>query len=395
MAAAGRGLEDHLSGARTQRGSTVPGPLRVVTVGPARDGRGGIASVQSSLRRTLSDAVVLRHLVSHVDGGAGRRLAVAVQALSTLLRLLAIGRVDVVHVHVSHRGSLVREGAAVLLARAFRTPALVHCHGSRLPDDVAAAPRVVRWAVGALFRSATGVLVLGEAGRELLVTRLGVPADRVQVLSNPVRVPGVVPARERSWPVGVLHLGRLGERKGTYTLLAALAALPEVTRGRLRVVLAGDGDTEEVTSTAVRLGLAGQVTVRGWLDEQARDAELAAARVFVLPSRAEGLPVAMLEAMAWGLAVVVTDVGSISDVATDEVNALLVPVADPDALALVLTRLVAQPQLVDGLGASARRTAAGFSETTWAQQLLAVWQAAAGPAGRGSHRSRTAPIADR
>lgn len=348
-----------------------PPRLRVVTVGPGPATRGGMASVQASLRRALSAEVDLIEIMSQVDGGRRQRLRTAVASLRELRRTLLSRRVDVVHVHVSQRGSLVREGAALLIARVYGVSVLAHCHGSRLAGDVESMPRVLRQLVSRLLRSATVVVVLGEPGRRMVEEKLEVPATRVRILSNPVQVPVTVPARTG---VALLHLGRLGARKGSYTLLTALAELPAADSVDLRALLAGDGEVQGVSSRASELGLGRGVRVEGWIDEVRRDRELAAARVFVLPSRAEGLPVAMLEAMAWGLVPVVTDVGSITDVAIDGVNALIVPVDDVSSLAAALHRLLSNPDLVDRLGAQARADVATLAEPVWAGQLLALWR---------------------
>ena len=96
-------------------------------------------------------------------------------------------------------------------------------------------------------------------------------------------------------------VGPLGERKGTYDLVEAAALLPEVARERLTITLAGDGDVDQIREKVHSLGLDDTVTVPGWIGPAERDRLLSEAAIFVLPSYEEGLPMALLEAMAHGV----------------------------------------------------------------------------------------------
>ena len=91
------------------------------------------------------------------------------------------------------------------------------------------------------------------------------------------------------------------------------------------------------------MGLATQFALPGWLDEKGRAAVLATSHVFVLPSHAEGQPVAVLEAMVAGVPVVATTVGGLPSLLSDDAG-VLVPPRDPDRLACALIDLLRDPQ---------------------------------------------------
>jgi glycosyltransferase involved in cell wall biosynthesis len=155
--------------------------------------------------------------------------------------------------------------------------------------------------------------------------------------NNAVRIPDP-PVRQSG--VGRVHavaLGRLGVRKGSYDLIAAVGALDKTVRSRLRVTLAGDGEVDEVRAAVAAAGLHETIHVAGWLDPAARDELLCTAHIFVLPSHDEGMPMALLEAMAYGLAPVTTMVGSIGEAVSDRINGLVVAPGCPGQTAEVLT----------------------------------------------------------
>jgi len=102
-------------------------------------------------------------------------------------------------------------------------------------------------------------------------------------------------------------------------------------------------------------------------------AALDKSQIFVMPSRSEGMPVALLEAMAHGLAIVATRVGGIPEVVDHGVDALLVEPRDSAALALALRELLADPELRNRLGRAARARAERLNEGEVFGQLEAVY----------------------
>ncbi|MGY1680936.1 glycosyltransferase [Geodermatophilus sp. SYSU D01176] len=172
----------------------------------------------------------------------------------------------------------------------------------------------------------------------------GLPAERVEVLPNPV-VAGA-PRQARAEPPVVLYASRLVAEKGVDTLLDAAARLPD----GVRVRLAGSGRLERaVRARAAAEGL--PVDVLGPLPPAEVAAELRAAAVAVLPALWwENCPMAVLEAAAHGVPVVASAVGGVPELVDDGATGLLVPPGDAAALAGALTRLLADPAEADRLG---------------------------------------------
>ena len=159
----------------------------------------------------------------------------------------------------------------------------------------------------------------------------------------------------------LVYLGLFARSKGVFDLIDALTRLRPECLGRTRLVLAGNGDLKGVRDLAERRGLSRFVEVRDWLGPAERERLLASADAFVLPSYAEGLPMSLLEAMAWGLPVISTTVGSIPEHVRDGVQGLLVQPGDVSELAGAIERIVMDDALRayrrDG---APRRGAAGY-----------------------------------
>jgi glycosyltransferase involved in cell wall biosynthesis len=171
----------------------------------------------------------------------------------------------------------------------------------------------------------------------------------------------------------ILFLGRLGARKGTFDLVRAFAGVVQRFPGA-KLVCAGDGAIEEVQSLSRKLGIEESVYCPGWLDPEGTRQALRRATIFTLPSRAEGLPMALLEAMSWGLPVVATAVGGIPQVLKDGENGWMVRPGDVDALCRTLCLAIAESDASARMGRAARKTIEdSFSLSASIERLIAIY----------------------
>lgn len=162
-----------------------------------------------------------------------------------------------------------------------------------------------------------------------------------------------LPREPAEGPV-ILHIGRHQKVKGIDVLLEAMALLP----AGVRLVQIGDGEERQaLIELADKLGVADRVEFRRlpW-DQRAGDV-IAGYDLFVLPSRDEGLPVTVMEAMLAGVGIVATDVGSIREELADGDTGVIVAPEDPPALAKAIGDLLADPQRRAELGRRAREVA--------------------------------------
>ena len=185
----------------------------------------------------------------------------------------------------------------------------------------------------------------------------------------------------------VLFVGRLVERKGVMHLIDAIAQMPASLGPRLVVI--GDGPERQALERRARdSGLAERVQIRGRVADDELHATYAASDVLVLPSivdargDTEGLGVVLLEAMSYGIPVVASDVGGITDIVEHDKSGLLVQPGDVAQLTRALERLARDPGLAKRLGAAGEqrvRQAFGWPE------IMAKWDAVY----RGPARTRT------
>ncbi len=280
----------------------------------------------------------------------GAKVAWDVRALGRLHRLLRWERPDVLHALLFHANT-----AACLMGP------VAGISPRRILTTVMTAEVERRWHLvvgGMTCRLCRCVIGNSPTVIEHLRRRAHVPASRL------VMVPGGVDARrfadaaplERK-AIGVpsdakllLWVGRFDPVKGLDVLVRSVAKLDDPS---VHLVLRGDGAHEpKIRRQIDEEGLGDRVRILGRRDDVPN--LYAAADAFVFPSRTEGLPNALLEAMAAGLPVVTTNVPGCRDLITEEVTGLLVPYGDADLLANRIRRVLDDPALAERLGQAAR-----------------------------------------
>jgi glycosyltransferase involved in cell wall biosynthesis len=252
-------------------------------------------------------------------------------------------------------GSVLRKGILGYIGKLLNIPVVIHMHGAKFGQMWDAASPRRRKAILGVLRRADAIVVLGQFWKQYLINDLGLPPEKVHVVANGVPDPGVAPKPPKQYPkVSILFAGQVGQRKGVGDLLQALAK-PAVRALDWELVIAGSGEIESHTKLARELGIGDRVRFLGWVDLQKISELMRSADIFVLPSYLEGLPMAIIEAMANGLPVVTTPVGAIPDMITDGETGLLAPAGDVDALSGAFLRLLQSPELRAKISAAARQ----------------------------------------
>jgi len=342
-----------------------------------RGGMGGIDRLMDEIRRRIPTAAPDLKVVILATRGQGPLIFApfysTFAALALLFYRLTRGRC-LVHVNLASKGSTLRKLALTWLATRLGHATVIHLHGALFHEYYARVGPFQRGQIDRMMRDAACVIALGSVWRDFFAETFRLPPDRILVLPNASAARS--PRAPEAVPPEILFLGRLGERKGVPVLIEALGRLAQ-TNLDWRAEIAGDGDAAPYRAAVERLGLGARVNFPGWLQEAEAHQRLSRAAVLVLPSEAEGLPMSIIEAFAWGVPVIATPVGSIPDILHDGVEGLMIPVGDAEALAKALQRLIADPDLRRTLGANARATfARNLAFGPYMEKLAACWREA-------------------
>jgi glycosyltransferase involved in cell wall biosynthesis len=321
---------------------------KVLMVGPSSVHPGGITAVLDEWRagglaeRLDMDLVEL----SAWDDPLWRQLWGAGRGYAQLLVRLARSstRPDLMHLHLSGRGSMYRKLIAGVFARAFGVPYIVHVHSGAFEQWVNSS-RIHRWFACRLFSHAAAVLVLAKRWRKMAE---GLGARKTVVLYNSLRESrwrelatignGRGTAASRSASPVMLYYGRWSSSKGIDTLARALRRLVSDGSSSFEMRIFGNGDRDWLLREFDNLD--GTMRIGGWLEGERKDTELGEANVFVYPSRVEGFGQTLLEVMAAEVPIIASDVGGIPEVLEGYRPARLVAPESPDELAAALRDVI-------------------------------------------------------
>lgn len=283
-----------------------------------------------------------------------------------LRRLVRRAGVDVVHTH----GMLASNTLSRVAGRAAGAAVVWHAHGA--PYYPPGRARAYAFADALTARLCARVIAVSHATARALAAA-GVPGRLIEVVHNGYDPPAGDP-RPMDGSRTIACVGRIEPAKGQLDLVRALAHVPGANA--LFVGRDVDGHAAEVEREAHTVGVADRVSFAG-VREDVLDV-LAHARVLALPSRAEGFPIAPLEAMAVSRPVVATRVGGTPELVADGETGLLVPPGDVEALAAALRRVLEDDELARRLGAGGyRRLRERFSEAAMVDRVAAIWERSA------------------
>jgi glycosyltransferase involved in cell wall biosynthesis len=348
----------------------VPEQPRVLFVGafPPRDRKvfGGMVTacrtlLRSSFSRRLDLDLLDSTQLDHPPPRFPVRAVMAVRRLAIYVHRLVFRPPSAVLLFAATGMSLLEKGVMARLARLRGVPAFLFPRAGAVMEESRRSPLARRWTRWS-FDGASGIFCQGQRWRRYFGDLLDASPAETPIVPNWTATPELLEiGRERVFrrngPVRLLFVGWLEREKGVEELLDACAEL----EGRHAFTLELVGAGRLLPPSPVERepeGSAARIRFRGWLEgEELRNA-YRDADVFVLPSWAEGMPNALIEAMAAGLPVVTTPVGAIRDFVVAEEHALLVPPRDGVRLAAALARLIEDGALRRRLGRAAHGLAA-------------------------------------
>ena len=222
---------------------------------------------------------------------------------------------------MSYKGSFFRKYYVTKLCKKNSKKVIIHLHGSEFKDFYYSGDENRKAKIQELFNLADVTIVLGESWREF-ITSIS-PKANVVIVNNAVKIPDIDEKKPHE-RVTFLFLGALIKRKGVMDLLQATKQLVNEGVTSFKVLIAGSGAEEQsLKSYVTENSLSNFVDFLGQVENDDKPGLFEKSDVLVLPSYNEGLPIAILEAMSYGLPIISTNVGSISEAVENDKNGYL------------------------------------------------------------------------
>ena len=306
---------------------------KVLMIGNHPSNKGGMTSVINQMRSHdwTKDNIDLSFVPTFLPGNTLKKSLFFACAYLRILARMLFKRPDIVHMHMSYKGSFTRKYQIHKLCRAFGVKDIIHLHGSEFEKWYNEVDEKKKADIVRLLNESSAFVVLGEEWATV-IKRIS-PDANVVVISNGIEIPKEA-VHWNNEKCTVLFLGVLIPRKGVSDLIKAIKEIRDNNQlGILRFVIAGTGEEEEKLKRKVHdVSLEDVVSFAGWVSGDKKKKVICDSQILVSPSYNEGLPISILEAASYGMPIVSTDVGDISSVVKDGVNGVLIMPGDISAL---------------------------------------------------------------
>lgn len=298
---------------------------KVLVVAPDRKTRGGITSVINSHEKSdLWEKWNCQWIGTYIDRNAFFKIIYFIKGL--VLFFAKLRGSSIVHIHFSEPTSAARKYIFLYFSKLFNKPVVVHFHSFSADTTVYGKRKEL---YEKIFNKADAIIVLSNYWRkqvELLVLN----PEKIKVIYNPC--PEIEQNLEIEKQKAILFAGTLNERKGYSDLIKAYSKIarqfPE-----WKIIFAGNGEIEIAKKLSYSLNISNNIVFKGWISGLEKEALFYSSSIFCLPSYAEGFPMAVLDAWAFGIPVVTTPVGGLPDVLLHGENSLVFQPGDIDGLA--------------------------------------------------------------
>ena len=372
---AGTAMNPTTIGAGTaSRSGTAESQISVLMLGPDRSVHGGISGVVNNLYDAgLDQHIHLTYIGTMKEGGKAYKLWTALVAYLKFLRVLP--KCDIVHVNMSSDRSYLRKSIFVKKAASAGKNILIHQHGGDIVNYYRNLSQRGQIRMQNVFKMADRIIALSGQSRSFLTELIGTD-ENITVMPNAVKIPpretteampeprdnettespretqGNETTEAMPEPRGyettsnsrtLLFLGRICKDKGIDELLEALDTINSEAAHRVKLIIGGIFEDEKYKYEFEKRS--DYIEYLGWVSGQKKEEVLKRADILVLPSYYEGMPVCVLDAMAYGCPVIATEVGGIPTMIEDGISGILIKPRDVVSLREGIVKLVNDPDL--------------------------------------------------
>lgn len=283
---------------------------------------GGMAAVLASYDENIEN---MQFVPSWKNGGLGTKLWYAIYSYAVFVCYMLFDKgIRIVHIQGAAFASFERNTFFVRVGKAFGKKVILHMHCADF--ETYFRPSNHKNRILNTINSCDKFIVLSEEWKDYF-SSIGVSKEIIVVLNNTISLPIVQNmsyTEEEKAKLKLLYLGIIGQRKGIYDLLNVIVSDVNLYRGRLSLHIGGNCEEEKIKKIIADNGIDDIVIFEGFVKGDNKIRDLNWADVFILPSYNEGLPIAILEAMSYGMPIISTKVGGIPSIVKNDINGKLI-----------------------------------------------------------------------
>ncbi|URN84120.1 glycosyltransferase family 4 protein [Acetobacterium wieringae] len=340
---------------------------------PSFTAKGGITSVANGyLESKLNDKYDISYIETYCDGWRFQKILKALKAYFCFLFIILFKKPDIVHIHSSFGASFYRKAPFVFLASKVNLFIINHVHGADFNEFFVNVNKNRKKRIESLYKKCDVTIALSDEWKENL-SKI-VEKEKIEIIENySILQHNIKFDREEK---RVLFLGFLCERKGCFDIPEVIYRVRQSITD-VKFVLAGSGDKEDmnlIKRYIERYDISAYCEFPGWVRGREKEELLSQASLFFLPSYNEGMPMAILDAMGYGLPIVSTSVGGIEKIVHNGENGFVFGPGDIEGFAKAIIKILSNDEYRKFLGnGSINIVRNGYSLEAHIQKVIEVY----------------------
>lgn len=325
--------------------------------------RGGIGQVLWNYKNYVFEE--FNYIKNSRTSNRVNNLLIAIRAAAkTIFWLSRDKNIKIVHLHASVGISFIRAAIFMRIAKCFKRKVVMHIHGGAIKDYYDTHKSLVEKTLS----KCDTIITLSQEWVDFYKS-IGFESISVEnVITSPIIKP-----QEDDGLLHVLYLGLIIDYKGIYDLVDVIGDHQEEYRGKLLLHIGGNGEIDFLTKKIESYGIGDIVEFEGWVAEEKKIQLMNQCKVFILPSYHEGLPLSILEAMSYNMAVISTRVGGIPSLVTSGENGVLIESGDKEALHKSLKTFVDEPLTLDNMRKDNSKNVVAYYPESVAKKLTSIY----------------------
>ncbi|TYP69127.1 glycosyltransferase family 4 protein [Paenibacillus methanolicus] len=335
--------------------------------------KGGVSSAVHSLMQEINSRKKsdIKLYSSYITTHPVLSILYSLMRIAAFFLLLYPFRYRLFYVHVCAFGSFYRKAIYVLALRMLNRPVVIHQHAADL-DVFVNKNRFNKWLARKVYEASSSIFVLSENMKA--ITKSVAAVEEIHIIKNPVQVP----AHNKDYStadqkIRLLFLGEVGQRKGIFDLIQAVADMTEEQRDRIQLDIGGNKELDKLREMIKANRLEETCIVHGWVTGEQKNQLLKEASVFLLPSYFEGVPIAILEAMSYGLPVISTNIAGIPEVVKHRYNGHIIEPGDIQALRSSIVYFLEHSENLQVFGENSRKIVEEHDVRLIANHILSLF----------------------
>lgn len=344
---------------------------KILFIGP-EDTFGGIGAVLRIYRDHIND---FQFISTYPSKGEKSIFSYFIKSCFTITKFLIIHpKVAYLHIHAASKGSYLRKIIIAYIGKCFGKKIIFHIHAGYF-DQFYKNAGIFQFLIRRQLRRMDKVICLTENWYDYFTNELGL--ENVEVLGNPITLQNNPRIHHVKDVLTLLYLGNLSENKGIFDLLVFLRNNYYFNNNQITLLVGGIGNLDRFNEVlASSTILTNNVHYYGWVEAPMKNTLFDQSDAFILPSYFEGLPVSILEALAYAKPIIATRVGGIPSVVKEHVNGWLFTPGEFTQLEKIFDQIFTDRKILNLYAEKSFEIANQFSPKLILSKLSMIYQSA-------------------